>query len=377
MLENAFGKNAFDEKNHTVSHCCAVKIIFANRPQQCESLRYLLLARKSTRTRPQIHANPPANSRTRPQNHEPARKITNQPETNAFKSILKVASADCARTLTKPASMTSNKICVVCEETIIPEIMQRMLLKRTQLTMTQPENDRIADIMKTAEDMPVGLIMIYNLRHPLHKHLNMQFGTVLLALPDGRLSVQVAGTGRVVSIKKQNVTRHHSGTLVGIWNEKYNGKMGSVLSLVKSREVVCRVLPGETPDFSRREEGEPREYEEVARLVFELWETKRVHHVRVDNIVPNHCQMQVMLIPSLSGLKQYYEPGNTIIFFESDAMISKREAEEKCGETRCAKTQVMWPGGPELVISQVIAHYGSTETDEAPCAVQQVHIVSL
>ena len=268
--------------------------------------------------------------------------------------------------------MTSNKICVVCEETILPEIAQRMLLKRTQLTMTQPENDRIADIMKTAEDRPVGVIMICNLRHPLHKHLNMQFGTVLLALPDGRLSVQVAGTGRVVSIKKQNVTRHHSGTLVGIWNEKYNGKMGSVLSLVKSREVVCRVLPGETPDYSRREEGEPREYEEVARLVFELWETKRVHHVRVDNIVPNHCQMQVMLIPSLAGLKQYYKPGNTIIFFESDAMMNKRHAEEKRGETRCAKTQVMWPGGPELVISQVIAYFGSTETDAAPIELIQV-----
>jgi len=93
MLENAFGKNAFDEKNHTVSHCCAVKIIFANRPQQCESLRYLLLARKSTRTRPQIHANPPANSRTRPQIHEPARKITNPPaksRTNPKQMHLKV-----------------------------------------------------------------------------------------------------------------------------------------------------------------------------------------------------------------------------------------------------------------------------------------------
>ena len=243
--------------------------------------------------------------------------------------------------------------------------------------MTPSEQARMDDIVSVVEDIPKGVIMIYNLKNPSHKHLNMQFGTVLKALGDGRMSVRLAGTDRVVSIKKKNLTRHHSGTLVGIWNEKYNGKKGSVLSLVKSREVVCRLVPGETPDFRRREEGEPREYEEVERLVFELWDTKRVHHVRVENIVPCHDQKKLMLISNFSGFRQCFEPGDDIVFFESDAMISKREAEEKRGETRCAQTQVMWPGGPELVISQVIAHYGSTETDEAPCAVKQVHIISV
>jgi len=251
--------------------------------------------------------------------------------------------------------MTSIKTCVLFEDHLFEN-------------MNRSEKERWVHILKqTIQDQAKGLVMLQNLKR---SDLNMQFGTVLKPLPDGRLSVELADTRQVVSIKKENVTQHHSVTLDGIWNKKYNGKQASVLSIIHSRQVVSRVVEGETPDFSRREEGEPREYEHVVLYEVELWETKHVHHVKRHNLVPCHSEKSMMLISCLSGLRQNFCLGDTILFFESDAMMDKRHAEEKRGELRCAKTEVMWPGGPELVIAQVIAHYGSTETTEDPIEVQ-------
>jgi len=205
--------------------------------------------------------------------------------------------------------------------------------------------------------------------------MNMQFGMVLKQLGNGRVSVQLIDTPNVVvSVKTTNVTQHHCVTLRGIVTQRYNGQKATVVSWKISRERVCHVKEGETPDFSRVEEGEPREYEDVVRYVVRLWNSQCEHHVRRENIEPCHSEKCMMLMTSLSGLRQNFCLGDRILFFESDAMMNKRHAEEERGEIRCAQTEVMWPGGPELVIAQVIAYYGSTETDVVPIDVVKLHV---
>jgi len=258
--------------------------------------------------------------------------------------------------------MTSIKTCVLFEDHLFEN-------------MNGSEKKRWFHILKqTIQDRAEGLVMLQNLKRA---DLNMQFGIVLKPLPYGRVSVELADTRQVVSIKKENVTQHHSVTLDGIITKRYNGQKGTVLSIMHSREVVSRVVEGETPDLSRREEGEPREYEDVVRYEVELWDTKHIHHVKRHNLVPCHCEKSMMLMTSLSAFRQNFCLGDNILFFESDAMMDKRHAEEKRGEIRCAKTQVMWPGGPELVIAQVIAHYGSTETDEVPIEVKKIRVLEV
>ena len=200
-------------------------------------------------------------------------------------------------------------------------------------------------------DPKEGLVMIHRL--DVRTDLNYQFGTVQRYARGNRVVVQVAETGELVKIKEENVTNHHKVTLTGLCTERYNGVQGVALSLKWLQQPVGRAEEGEIADAELRYE-------------IRLEGTNQIHHVLRHNFVVSYKSVEYALANSLAGLKQYWAPGCDIIFFETQALVRKRRDEELRGVLRATQRSVLWPGGPELVVSQVLAHFGSLHIDNVP-----------
>ena len=199
-------------------------------------------------------------------------------------------------------------------------------------------------------DPKTGFIMFFNLKSRID--LNMEFGSVLKYLKNGRVSVKVVGTSEIVSVKGDNITNHHTAKLTGICTERYNGVRASVLSA----EWIHKPLG---PEIA----GETRGFRSELRYKIRLAHTHATHFVLRENLEVEHKFFRVMHVHTLQALRQEYVSGDQIIFFETDALVHKRHEEERNGVTRSQHSEQLWPGGPLLVLTQVMAHYGKLSSD--------------
>jgi len=220
----------------------------------------------------------------------------------------------------------------------------RSSLNSQELCRSLKIQDDIVDDPKT------GFIMFFDLKS--RRDLNMEFGTIVRYLNDGRLAVKVAGSGQIVSVRQQNVTNHHTATLTGISTERYNGVRGNIESV----EALQKPLGPEV-------EGETRVFRTELRYKIRLEFTQAVHYVLRENLNVEHKCFRVMHVHTLQALRKEYVSGDGIVFFETDALVHKRHEEERNGVTRSQHSEQLWPGGPLLVLTQVMAHYGKLSSD--------------
>jgi hypothetical protein len=218
--------------------------------------------------------------------------------------------------------------------------------------MNSVDLSKLCAIRETLEaDPKEGLVMIHRLE--VRTDLNHQFGTVQRYARGNRVVIRVAETGELVKIKEENVTNHHKVTLTGLCTERYNGCEGVALSLKWQQQRVLR-----------EEEGEICEAE--LRYEIRLDGTNSIHHVLRENFVASFKSVEYAFVNSLSALRQYWTPGGDIIFFDTQELLRKRRDEELRGVLRGTDTSVLWPDGPELVVSQVLAHFESLSISGVP-----------
>ena len=215
--------------------------------------------------------------------------------------------------------------------------------------MNDSENTRWLECVYHLADKKEGLVLIFDLKN--RTDLNMQFGIVQKKIRGGRVVVKVCDTGEVVNVKEDNVTQHHKVILKNVIVEGFDGQEATALSLlsVKKRR-------------GKWEHGKKRESFQETRYEICLDQTKKIHHVLRDQFDIVHQQRQLLLIQTLAGLRQYYKPGDDVVLFETDKLKLQRQAEEALGKPRSTMMAVLWPGGPELDVAQVLALYGSVDS---------------
>jgi|AntRauMFilla1563_2_1112583.scaffolds.fasta_scaffold02804_4 hypothetical protein len=215
--------------------------------------------------------------------------------------------------------------------------------------MNASENARWLALVHHVADDKVGLVMIFDLKK--RTDLNMQFGIVQKSVTGGRVVVQVCDTGEVVKVKEDNVTQHHKVILKNVLVERFIGQEATALSLLSV-----------TKRLGQWEKGKTRESFQETQYEICLDQTKKIHHVLRDQFDIVHQQRKLYLIPTLAGLRQYYQPGDDVVLFETDKLKLQRQAKEALGNPRSTMVAVLWPGGPELDVAQVLALYGSVDS---------------
>jgi len=166
----------------------------------------------------------------------------------------------------------------------------------------------------------VGKMVVLTCLHPSVDLIDA-IATILQVLEYHYL-VRIESTGQRLYVVPDMLTTQFCVVIHGLQNHvQYNYMVGRVMS-------AC----------------------ECGRMEVKVDITNEIHHIRLVHLSVHLKSVDVIVVNELSVLTQCLRPHDEVVFFETDVIWQQPPAHKSF--------RVVWPGGPRVILEQVIAFFG-------------------